>query len=186
MKKSTIAAALAGSAMIAFAAYAQGLSPFNFNLVSSLPGVASTYVLNIQGNASGTPIPVTATISSGPVTLQGSSTLANANLHAVTGALAATLVIKASAGNLYSVNTTGIAGGSAGYLVIVNATAAPGNGAITPLDFCYFSTPAGCSLSHGTIPINYSTGIVALITTATTPYTYTSGVDTAAISGDYQ
>lgn len=117
----------------------------------------------------------------------GGSTSASANLHAVTGALADSLVIKASAGNFYSVNATAITGGAAGYLVVVNATAAPALGAITPLDFCYFAAGSGgCSLSHGNIPINYSTGIVALITSAATPYTYTTGVDTAAISGDYQ
>jgi hypothetical protein len=123
-----------------------------------------------------------------PVTLDGSSSSSVGNSHAATTALASSLVIKASAGNLYSVNATAITGGSAGYLVVVNAAAAPSNGsAITPLDFCYFPAgAAGCSLSHGSIPINYSIGIVALITTATSPFTFTSGADTAAISGDYR
>jgi hypothetical protein len=123
-----------------------------------------------------------------PVTIDGSASASVGNLHAVTPALASALVMKNSAGNLYSVNATAITGGAAGYLVVVNAAAAPANGAaIAPLDFCYFPAgAAGCSLSHGSIPINFPTGIVALITTAPSPYTYTNGTDTAAISGDYQ
>ena len=122
------------------------------------------------------------------VNAQGSASSTYANSHGATSALAASLVLKASAGNLYSVNATAITGGAAGYLVVINATSAPTNGAaITPLDFCYFgANPAGCSLSHGHIPINYSAGMVALITTAASPYTYTSGTDTGAISGDFQ
>jgi len=96
-------------------------------------------------------------------------------------------VLKASAGNLYSINATSITGGSAGFLVAINASTVPTNGtAITPLDFCYFNSLAGCSLSHGNLPVNYSTGIVVLVTTAASPFTYTTGVDTAAISGDFQ
>lgn len=118
----------------------------------------------------------------------GSNAGANAaTSHGVTGALAASLVLKASAGNLYSYNCTAIAGGVAGYCVAVNLTAAPGAGAITPLDFCYFPAgAAGCSLGHAPLPIAYSTGITVLVSSATSPYIYTTGVLTAAISGDYQ
>lgn len=123
----------------------------------------------------------------GAVVNQGSAGSANANSHAATSALASSLALKASAGNLYSVNATAVTGGAAGYLVVINAASAPTSGsAITPLDFCYFNGVGGCSLSHGQIPINYSTGIVALITTAASPFTFTSGTDTAAISGDFQ
>ena len=145
--------------------------------VQSAPGTPQTTALTVQGNASGIAL---------PTSIQGSSLAANANSHAATSALAASFVLKASAGNLYSVNATSITGGATGFLVVVDATSAPANGAITPLDFCAIVSVVGCSLSHGTIPIRYSTGIVALITTAASPYTYTSGVNTAAISGDYQ
>lgn len=94
MRKSTIAAALAGSAMIAFAAYAQGLSPFNFNLVTSLPGGTSSYVLNVQGNASGTPIPVSGSGSSSPAV--GAATIATGQYSNATAS--ATAIVSARTG----------------------------------------------------------------------------------------
>jgi len=148
-----------------------------------VPGFAPLVGCTASGNCAG---PASASTPL-PVAPAPSSAASSAMSHGVTPAMASSLVLKASAGNLYSVNATAITGGSAGYLVVVNATSAPTNGsAITPLDFCYFNGVGGCSLSHGAIPINYSTGIVALITTAVNPYTYTSGTDTAAISGDFQ
>jgi hypothetical protein len=55
------------------------------------------------------------------------------------------------------------------------------------LDFCYFDTTArGCSLSRIPLAANYSAGITILLTSAVTPYTYTTGTDTGAISADYQ
>ena len=50
----------------------------------------------------------------------------------VTGAGASSQVLKASAGNLYSAYATNLTG-TAGFLVIINATSAPVDGAITPL-----------------------------------------------------
>jgi acyl-coenzyme A thioesterase PaaI-like protein len=109
--------------------------------------------------------------------------------HASATALGTSLVVKASAGNLYSYNCTALTGGGAGYCIAYNGTAAPGTGALTGslvLDACYFGTGAGgCSLSHGILPANYSAGIVILVTSAVTPFTYTTGVDTAFISADY-
>ena len=131
-----------------------------------------------------------ATLPLAPVNIQGSSSSTNANLHGSVTALGTSLVLKASAGNLYSFNCTAVTGGAAGYCVAYNGAAAPVTGALTGanvLDTCYFAAgAAGCSLSHGTIPSNYSTGVVILVTSAATPFTYTTGVDTAFISGDYQ
>ena len=111
--------------------------------------------------------------------------------HASTTALANNLSVKASAGSLSAYNCTGIAGGSAGYCIAYNGSSTPGTGALTGanvLDFCYFdTTPRGCSLSHiapGAVP--YSTGIQILVSSAASPFTYTTGTDTAAISADYQ
>jgi hypothetical protein len=119
-----------------------------------------------------------------------SSTAADALSHA-SGASAAitSLVAKASAGNLYGYNCTGVAGAAAGFCVAYNGTTAPSTGALTAanvLDYCYFgTTAAGCSLSRIPLAVNYSTGIVILVTSAATPYTYTTGTDTAAITADY-
>lgn len=49
----------------------------------------------------------------------------------VTTSLAATLVVKAAPGTLYSVYATNLTGGTSGYLVLYNATAAPTPGALT-------------------------------------------------------
>ncbi len=110
--------------------------------------------------------------------------------HASTTALGTSLVAKASAGNLAGYNCTGIAGAAAGYCIAYNGTTAPSTGALTGanvLDFCYFDTTArGCSLSRIPLAAAYSTGIVILISSATTPYTYTTGTDTGAITVDYQ
>lgn len=108
--------------------------------------------------------------------------------HAVTPALAASLNAKATAGNLMGFNCTGITGGAAGFCVVVNSATTPTNGAaIAPLDFCSFDTTSrGCSLFRGPAEVAYSAGIQVLVTSAASPYTFTSGTDTAAISADFQ
>ena len=110
--------------------------------------------------------------------------------HASTTALGTSLVAKNSAGNLGAYNCTAITGGAAGFCVAYNATSAPSTGALTGslvLDYCYFDTTArGCSLSRLPNNIAFSTGIVILATSAASPYTYTTGTDTAALEADYQ
>lgn len=140
------------------------------------------------GNVPGANVFVTNTNANGPASAANSSpvTLPSLN-HNQTSTTASSLIVKASAGNLNGANCTGIAGAAAGYCVVINATTAPTNGAtITPLDACYFdTTPRGCSLAHINGSINFSTGIVVLVTSAASPFTYTSGTDTAFIEADY-
>lgn len=111
-------------------------------------------------------------------------------LHASTTALAAALSAKTSAGDLMGFNCSGITGGAAGFCVAYNAASTPGSGALTGslvLDFCQFDTTArGCSLGRAPSQVAYSAGIQILVTSAASPYTYTTGTDTAAISADYQ
>lgn len=111
-------------------------------------------------------------------------------LHANTTALANNLNVKASSGTLINYNCTAITGGAQGYCVAYNAAATPGTGALTGanvLDSCQFDTTTrGCSLSRVSVGVNYATGIQILVTSAATPYTYTTGTDTAFISADYQ
>lgn len=132
---------------------------------------------SVTGSALATPVPT--------------STAGQALSH-VSGASASltSLVAKASAGNLYAYNCTAVAGATAGFCVAYNGTTAPSTGALTAanvLDFCYFgATAAGCSLSRIPMGVNYSTGIVILVTSAATPYTYTTGTDTAAITADVE
>lgn len=92
-----------------------------------------------------------------------------------------------SAHNLYGFYCGGIAGSAAGYCVAIDATSVPSNGAsITAIDFCYFdTTPKGCSLGRQPGPPRYYTnGVILLITSATTPFTYTTGTDTGGLSVD--
>lgn len=99
------------------------------------------------------------------------------------------LVIKSSAGNLYDFKCDAIAGAAAGYCIVYNGSSAPSTGSLTAanvLDWCYFgTTAAGCSLSRVPMPINYSTGIVVLISSASTPFTYTTGTDSGGIEADF-
>ncbi len=107
--------------------------------------------------------------------------------HVAAAALGTSQVLKASAGTLFSYNCTGITGGSAGYCIAVNATSAPSTGAVSSIDWCYFAAgAAGCALAHLPSGVTYSTGITILISSASTPYTYTTGTLTGAISGDIQ
>lgn len=110
--------------------------------------------------------------------------------HASTTALANSLVVKATPGNLYGYNCSGIAGAAAGYCIAYNGTAAPSAGALTGanvLDFCFFdNTGKGCALSRIPMAVNYSSGIVLLISSAASPYTYTTGVLTGGITADYK
>lgn len=147
----------------------------------SVPGV-----MQMCPNGSGLAVPCGSSSAAASTQLAPTSSTSGAKSHAATSGLASSLVVKAIAGNLYNVNCTAITGNAAGYCVVINATSAPTTGsAITPLDFCYAANTGGCSLTHADIPINYSTGIVVLLTTAASPYTFTSGVDTAAIGADY-
>ena len=107
--------------------------------------------------------------------------------HVASTTLVSSQVVKTTSGNLGGFNCTAITGGAAGFCVAIAANSAPTNGAtITPLDFCWFDTTArGCSLSRIPSTIAYSNGITILITSAATPYTFTSGTDTAAVSADF-
>ena len=81
---------------------------------------------------------------------------------------------------VYAVNSTA----TAGFLVVLNSTTVPADGAITPL--ACVPLPA-----NGSANINYSpgppglflTGVVAVVSSAATCFTKTTGVITAFISG---
>lgn len=104
----------------------------------------------------------------------------------VTSALAATLVIKDAPGTLYSVYASNLTGGASGFLVIYNATAAPTPGALTGslvLDCVPFNSLGVAQISYQGYPAKlYNVGITALVTSATTCETYTTGTLTAYIS----
>lgn len=101
-------------------------------------------------------------------------------------ALAANTVIKASAGNLYSfeVAADSTLSAAAWWIMIYNATSAPGDGAVTPLK-CY-AMPLGTTTFSAAFPtpVAFSTGIVIGVSTNGC---FTKAASTHAfISGDAQ
>jgi len=97
-------------------------------------------------------------------------------------ALNSALIIKAAAGNLYGVEVTTT--GAAGYMLLLNATAVPGAGAVVPEAHCYVPAFGTCGLNFNP-PAFLSTGAVVVFTTATTPFTYTPST-TVSFSGQMQ
>ncbi len=104
----------------------------------------------------------------------------------VSTALEASHVLKATPGNLYSVYASNLTGGATGFLLVLNATSAPGDGAVTPLVCVPFSGGVAQAAYINMPPAVFSTGIVAVVTSATTCFTKTTGVLTAFLSGSVQ
>lgn len=103
-----------------------------------------------------------------------------------TSALAANLVVKASAGNLYSfeVSADSTLSGAAWWIMIYNATSAPGDGAVTPLK-CYAMASGVTAYSAAfPVPVAFGTGITIGVST-TGCFTKTASTH-AFISGDAQ
>lgn len=180
MKRLTIGVAGALVALLLACAGANAAETWPTQLGSSAP-------IDLQGclNASGKVVACSDSTAVGSKVTATQGTVS----HASVTSLGTSLVVKASAGTLSGFNCTAITGGAAGYCVAYNATAAPGTGALTGslvLDSCFFDTTArGCSLARLS-PVAYSAGIVILVTSAVTPFTYTTGTDTAFVSADYQ
>ena len=92
-------------------------------------------------------------------------------------------VLKASAGNTYSVYATNLTS-TAGFLVLLNATSSPSDGAITPLACASLPGNGVASINYSPGPPGvFSTGIVAVVSSANTCFTKTTGTITAFISG---
>lgn len=120
------------------------------------------------------PLPVTTSVSGSGVTAVSSS------------ALAANLVVNATAASLFSFNVQADStlSGAAWWVMIYNATTAPGDGAVTPVK-CY-SLPTGATGISGAFPspVAFSTGIVIGVST-TGCFNKTASTH-AFISGDYK
>lgn len=82
----------------------------------------------------------------------------------VTSAVASSLVLKASAGNFYGLTT--VAGASAGFVMLFDATTAPADGAVTPKECLPIAANSSNTISYiPGPPIAYTTGIVAVFST---------------------
>ena len=87
-------------------------------------------------------------------------------------ALEASHVLKASAGNLYSLYVATTT--ASGWLLTFNATSAPADGAVTPVEAIQIPAASAAAISFdGSPPDYYSTGIVAVFST-TGPFTKTA------------
>lgn len=77
----------------------------------------------------------------------------------VSGSAESSHVLKASAGNLYTLQVT--SGTTAGYVLTFDATSAPADGAVTPKHCFVLPASSSVSLSWST-PAAFATGIVAV------------------------
>lgn len=141
-------------------------------------GTANTGVVTIQGIAGMTPLQVT---SPGP-----SSSSSLGITPVVSAGNESGHILKNSPGNVYSVYATNSTA-TQGFLVLLNAIAVPADGVMAPLA-CVPLAPNGvASLNYAPGPPGvFSTGIVAVVTSATSCFTKTTGTLTAYISGSVQ
>jgi hypothetical protein len=117
----------------------------------------------------------------------GSSSSGGGSTHAQSSALAANLVVKATAGTLYSfeVNADSTLSGAAWWVMIYDATSAPGDGAVTPAK-CY-GIPSGTTQMGATFAssgVNFTSGMVIGVST-TGCFTKTASTH-AFIGADFQ
>lgn len=115
----------------------------------------------------------------GGVMATPSSAAAQGRAYVVTTAVAASLVLKAAAGNLYGVNVC--TGGTAGYLMLLNLTSSPADGAVTPAKVWALAANSSFSVEFNP-PLRFSTGCTAVFS-STGPFTKTAS-STAFISGE--
>lgn len=99
-----------------------------------------------------------------PATTNGVTLVPTANAGAAIAETASTAaeasnILKASAGNLYSLTIT--TGATAGFLMIFNATSAPADGAVSPA-YCAQVPANNTGAFEWAIPARYSTGITAV------------------------
>jgi hypothetical protein len=98
-------------------------------------------------------------------------------------------VAKNAAGNLLGFYCTAITGGTSGFCIAYNGSSVPGTGALTGanvLDTCQIVSASGCSFSRIPASVAYGTGVVIILSSATTPFTYTTGVITGYLAADVQ
>lgn len=122
---------------------------------------------------------VSAGTTSSPTATQPVPATASANaITPVVASAASSLVVKASAGNLYGASMT--AGATAGFLIAYNAAAAPAGGASLTAALILAAVPVAAngaaSIGDFQIPDRFTTGIVLLFSTSTTTYTVPANV----------
>lgn len=180
----------------------------NISGTVSLPTGASTSALQTTGNTSlasiltalGSPFQAAGTLGAGsaiigkvgidqttPATTNGVALVPNS---ATAGAIApvpstsaeSSHVFKAGAGNVYSTAATNQSS-TAGYYMLIDATTAPADGAVTPKACAPLPASGSASINYGDIPGGFTTGIVGVVSSGGNCFTKTTGVITAFLSG---
>lgn len=120
-------------------------------------------VVQLQCDAAGINcVPQSATAPQSVVTAP--STLATSGQVALrTTVAASSLVLKASAGNLYDWRVT--SGASAGYVLIYNATTVPADGTVQPFDCIALAANSTVGSGSSIVPERYTTGVVVAFST---------------------
>lgn len=119
--------------------------------------------------------------------IQGSFNAAcNGLNHIRTSVAAASLVLKASPGNLFSVYATNMSS-AAGTLMVFNSVSEPSDGTVTPYDCIPIAANNVASLNYGVGPPEvFSTGIVAVVSVGTSCFTKNTAGASAFINGAVQ
>lgn len=95
-------------------------------------------------------------------------------------------VLKVGAGNLWSIRATNMTA-TGGFLAVLNATSAPSDGAILPLDCVPLPANGVAIINYNSgPPAAYSSGIVALVTSSNSCFVNTTGVLVAFIRAAVQ
>lgn len=114
--------------------------------------------------SSANPLPTTAVLSGGTISLAPTSAAASGIAPVVSSSAESSHVLKSSAGNLYGVYVT--TGATPGYLLVFDATSAPSNGAVTPKQCIIAPANATTGLNYGLgPPAVFATGITAVFST---------------------
>lgn len=103
----------------------------------------------------------TAVCGSVSATISPTALSANGITPIVSAAAEGSHVLKASAGNLYSLAVT--TGGTAGYVMVFNLTSAPADGAVTPVECIVVAANSSVSINYNPGPPEaYATGITVV------------------------
>jgi hypothetical protein len=129
-------------------------------------------------------VQVNAALPVGSNVIGGVTSSSTGNTAVVSSSAENNHVLKNAAGTLFTVYAVNLNTTTAAFLDILNVTSTPSDGAVAPLDFCYLPPSGSCSITYSPFQgASYSTGITAVITSATTPLTKTTGTVTGLIVG---
>lgn len=136
---------------------------------------------NVVDVTTATPLPITASSAAPLSTSVAPNALATSGTTGgATTVAAGSLILKASAGNLYGFNA--VSGASAGYLLIYDSATVPADGATTPKRAYVLAANSSIDVSLP-VPDRFASGIVMVFST-TGPFLKTISA-TAFLAGEF-